>query len=109
MMILTNSLRTGKELLNASKEFAKEDRKRSWVETIITLVLIALFLTVSLLNIPLSVRICSSIICGLLYVRMFTIYHDYEHNAILQNSPAANFIMKTFGVYILAPHNIWKR
>jgi len=45
----------------------------------------------------------SSIICGFLYVRLFVIYHDYQHRAILQNSKAAHWMMVFLGIYLLAP------
>jgi len=48
-------------------------------------------------------------LCGLFYVRMFIIYHDYQHHAILQGSVAARWIMQAFGIFILAPQTIWKR
>jgi omega-6 fatty acid desaturase (delta-12 desaturase) len=54
-------------------------------------------------------RIICSIACGLLYVRAFVIYHDYQHRAILQNSTIARLIMQTLGIYLLAPETIWKR
>ncbi len=102
-------MRSGKELLTASKEFAIEDPTRSWVETFITLILISLFLGATFLELPLAVRLVCSFTCALLYVRAFVIYHDYQHNAILKNSKPAEWIMKAIGVYLLAPQNIWKR
>jgi omega-6 fatty acid desaturase (delta-12 desaturase) len=59
--------------------------------------------------IPLPIRIVSCIACGLMYVRMFIIYHDYQHRAILQNSAVASLLMKLIGIYLLAPEAIWKR
>lgn len=103
-------MRTEKELLAASKEFIGENKTRSWYEFLITLVLIAGMLTVCFMqSIPLAARIASSIVCGLLYVRLFVIYHDYRHRAILLNSPTASLLMKIVGLYVLAPENIWTR
>lgn len=102
-------MRTGKELITASKEFAKEDRTRSWLETLLTIALVAICLTATFIPAPVAIRIFLSIICGLLYVRAFVIYHDYQHNAILQNSATAQFVMKCIGIFLLAPQNIWKR
>jgi omega-6 fatty acid desaturase (delta-12 desaturase) len=50
-----------------------------------------------------------SLLFSLVLVRMFIIYHDYLHHTILHKSKLANVIMTIFGVYILAPVNIWKR
>jgi len=102
-------MRTSKELISASREFTPENRLRSWLETGLTLLLLGSFLTVTFLTLPLALRLFCSFICGLLYVRMFVIYHDYQHHAILQNSEAATLLMKAFGICILAPQNIWKR
>ncbi|MFN8438642.1 MAG: fatty acid desaturase [Cytophagales bacterium] len=103
-------MRTGKELILATKPFTVEDRARSWFETILTLSLIVVVLLLLLLpQIPLVAKPFLSVICGLLYVRMFVIYHDYQHHAILQKSKIAEFVMTVYGVFILAPQNIWKR
>jgi omega-6 fatty acid desaturase (delta-12 desaturase) len=42
-------------------------------------------------------------------MRMFIIYHDYEHHSILQKSFVAKVIMKAYGLYMLTPPSIWKR
>jgi acyl-lipid omega-6 desaturase (Delta-12 desaturase) len=103
-------MRTGKELIAASKAFAIENRLRSWMEVFVTILLIILFFAGAFIeSIPLPVRILSGIACGLSYVRLFVIYHDYEHRAILQDSSPANWIMKLIGIYLLAPETIWKR
>ena len=103
-------MRTGKELISASKEFVGENRSRSWFELWVTIIptgiILWLFFTMS---IPLPVQIIMSIVCGLFYVRLFVIYHDYQHRAILQNSFVASQIMKVIGIYLLAPETIWKR
>ena len=57
----------------------------------------------------LIVRIVCSLLLGLLMVRMFIIYHDYEHHAILQKSKLARIIMSLYGAYVLNPVSIWKR
>jgi omega-6 fatty acid desaturase (delta-12 desaturase) len=103
-------MRTGKELISASKEFTGENRFRSWLELFITIIPIGILLVfASLPDISLLFRLLIGLSCGLFYVRLFVIYHDYQHRAILQNSPFANLIMKAIGVYLLAPETIWKR
>ncbi len=102
-------MRTSKDLILASKEFTKEDRKRSWIETLITLFLLIIFLSATFMDLPWIVRLGFSLSCALIYVRMFTIYHDYQHHAILQKSKLADLLMKGYGIFILTPQNIWKR
>jgi acyl-lipid omega-6 desaturase (Delta-12 desaturase) len=103
-------MRTGKELINASKEFTGDNHSRSWTELIITLLLtLPIFGLLFLDQIPMALRFAASFVCSLFYVRLFVIYHDYQHNAILQRSPAASWIMKAIGIFLLAPQTIWKR
>jgi acyl-lipid omega-6 desaturase (Delta-12 desaturase) len=102
-------VRSGKAILLASKEFTGENRLRSWLEILGTVFLTGLLFTLTLLDIPLVMRILCSVGCGLMYVRMFVIYHDYQHRAILQHSVIAGLLMKAIGVYLLSPETIWKR
>ena len=103
-------MRTEKEIIAASKEFVGENRARSWYEFLITVVLIASLLTVCFQSqLPLAARLAASAVTGLLYVRLFVIYHDFRHRAILLNSPVASFLMGIVGWYVLAPEQIWTR
>nr|MBP9688759.1 fatty acid desaturase [Bacteroidia bacterium] len=102
-------MRTSKELILASKEFTKENRFKSWLETLLTAVLVFVALFITYLNIPVLVKLPVSILAALLLVRLFIIYHDYQHHTILQHSKIADLMMKAFGVFMLAPQNIWKR
>jgi acyl-lipid omega-6 desaturase (Delta-12 desaturase) len=103
-------MRSGKELIAASKAFTGENKLRSWFEILLTITLaIGVFTTALFNQVPIFARIISSITCGLLYVRIFVIYHDYQHRAILQNSWLAQLLMRGVGVYLLAPETIWRR
>lgn len=99
----------GKKLLIATKPFASEIRWKSWFHTITSHILLILFLlgTVYIPSIP--VRIVFSIFSAMLLARCFIIFHDYQHNAILQKSALANVIFTTFGIYMISPPSIWKR
>lgn len=103
-------MRTGKELIEASKQYSGEDRYRSWFEITVTLILGSLtFAAIFFENIPLGGRVFLTFTCSLFYVRLFVIYHDYQHNAILQGSRLASVLMKAIGIFLLAPQTIWKR
>lgn len=102
-------MRAGKELILATKPFAKENRTLSWWYTLSTLALVIGSLSLTYWNYNLALRFGFSIVSGLLLVRMFVIFHDHQHYAILHNSKIADFIMRCFGIYILAPSSIWKR
>jgi len=100
---------SGKELILATKPFAKEIRSKSWFYALSTIFLIGTALAATILIPFFSVKIIFSLIAGLLMVRMFIIYHDHQHHSILTHSRLANFIMTVFGFYILSPTSIWKR
>jgi len=103
-------LRSEKEILVASKAFVGENKTRSWCEFLITIVLIGGLLTSCFFTqIPLIARLFASIICGLLYIRLFVIYHDFTHRAILLDSWLADVMMRLVGIYVLAPKQIWTR
>jgi omega-6 fatty acid desaturase (delta-12 desaturase) len=99
----------GRELILATKPFAKEIRWKSWFHTLSTLLLLIGFLSLSYLEMHWGLRLFAGIFSGLMMVRFFVIYHDHQHQAILQRSVFANFIFTLFGIYILAPTSIWKR
>ncbi len=99
----------GKKLILATKPFAKEDRKVSWMHLLITLFLLLVTLLSTFFVPHWYLKLPLSILGGLLMIRTFIIYHDHQHHAILNRSMIADVIMKIFGVYVLAPVSIWKR
>jgi omega-6 fatty acid desaturase (delta-12 desaturase) len=104
----------GKKLILATKPYAKEFVNKSWMHTISTSLLLIVFYTLSYItpsntSYMIMLKIALAVCCGLLLIRMFIIYHDYLHKAILNKSKAANVIFTIFGLLILAPKSIWKR
>ncbi len=99
----------GKELILATKPYAKEIRSKSWFHTISTFSLLLLALAGTFSLPYLALRIVSSVLAGLLLIRSFIIYHDHQHHSILTRSSIANGIMTVFGIYMLSPTSIWKR
>ena len=97
----------GKQLILATRPFAKEIKWKSWFHTLSTLFLLIAVNAVTFMQVPIALRLACSIFSGFIIVRMFVIYHDHQHNAILMNSKAANAIFTLFGLYVLAPSSIW--
>jgi omega-6 fatty acid desaturase (delta-12 desaturase) len=97
----------GKQLILATRPFAKENRAKSWLYTISTLLLLISALFGTVFNFHWSLKLACSIFAGLVIVRLFVIYHDHQHKAILDKSPLATFIFTLFGFYVLAPTGIW--
>jgi len=102
-------VRLGKELLAASKEFATEQRFRSWWCLLSTLALYVLSLAAVLCFSSWYIRVPCSLLSGLLIVRIFIIYHDFQHGTILGRSWLAKALLNTFGVLVLCPASIWNR
>lgn len=99
----------GRNLILATKPFAKEIRSKSWFHTISTLSLLVLMLCGSLFMPGILLKLICSVTAGLLLIRMFIIYHDHQHHTILTKSTVADIIMTIFGMYMLSPTSIWKR
>ncbi|MDZ4851428.1 MAG: fatty acid desaturase [Pirellulaceae bacterium] len=102
-------MRTDKELLLATKRYASEVRWVSWWCLISTLAAYGLCLGIVVSDAALWVRIFASCISGLVTVRLFIIYHDYEHGAILQKSLFVKLIMQLYGMLVLSPISVWNR
>lgn len=102
-------MRSGKELILATKPFATEDRTRSWMYFLSTLLFLLLAMIASSLPFHPAIRLTFSLLVAFLLVRMFAIYHDYLHNAILKGSFVAKLLFTLYGYYTLNPSSIWKR
>ncbi|QQR89147.1 MAG: fatty acid desaturase [Myxococcales bacterium] len=103
-------MRTGNELIQASKSFAQENRLQSWLHVGITLLVLAMCVAVTAVPLWWPVRALFSVLFGLTVVRMFCLYHDFLHNAILKRSAIAKWlVMYPFGLYVLTPPNVWKQ
>ncbi|NJN42808.1 MAG: fatty acid desaturase [Flammeovirgaceae bacterium] len=90
-------------------EYTKEDKAKSWLHLVSTLVFLVLALLGTYYNFQFLLKLVFSVIAGLFIVKSFVIYHDYQHHAILKKSKLAKWIMTAFGIFVLAPSSIWKR
>ena len=100
---------SGKELILATKPFAKEIRWKSWYYTLTTLFLLIAALLGTVYIPYIFLRILCSFFAAMLLSRFFIIFHDYQHHTILRGSFPANIIFTIFGIYMITPPNIWKR
>lgn len=102
-------MRKGRDLILATRPYAKDIPSKSWLYALSTFILLIVVNAVTFLPLHLSIRLAASILSGLIIVRMFVIYHDYEHHTILYKSKPAALLFGFFGLYVLAPPSIWKR
>ncbi|MGB1039911.1 MAG: fatty acid desaturase family protein [Flavobacteriales bacterium] len=96
------------KLTLATRSFTKENRFKSWYFTLSTLIFLFSSLSIILVSPHFIVQLFFSVLSGLLSLRMFVIYHDYLHEAILRNSKIAEVLFTLFGYYILVPKTVWK-
>jgi omega-6 fatty acid desaturase (delta-12 desaturase) len=101
-------MRTASELVRATKPFAREVRWLSWWHFWSTLAALVGLLALACLDMPWWGRLPVSILAGLTMVRMFIIYHDYQHDTILGNSRLAAVLLGFYGLLLLTPRSIWR-
>lgn len=102
-------MKSDKTSLHArTKAFAHEDRLRSWWCVLSTAGLLLAAVAGTFPWLPWWVRILFSVLSGLLAVRLFVIYHDHQHRAILCRSHVAEVFMRIFGICVMCPSTVWR-
>lgn len=102
-------MRDPKQIVLASLAYAKEQRGRSWWHFGSTLaVLFGLAATICCCD-PWWLRVPASLVLGLVLVRVFIIYHDFQHGTILKGSRLAGAFLTCYGLLVLNPPSIWSR
>ena len=100
--------RTGSDLILATKPFAKDSTFESWWHILSTGSLLLAALAGTHWNFNFAGKAVCSVLSGLLLLRMFVIYHDQQHHAILPHSRAAEVLMRIFGLLALTPSSVWR-
>jgi acyl-lipid omega-6 desaturase (Delta-12 desaturase) len=100
--------RAEKELLIASKAFAVENRAASWRKTFSTFGICIALCAAAVFSPTWPIRLSLSLVLGLTLVRAFCLFHDFQHGAILRQSPLATGLYWVFGQFILTPASVWK-
>jgi omega-6 fatty acid desaturase (delta-12 desaturase) len=100
--------RTGSELVRATKAFSQEQPGRSRVHLATTVG--ALVAAQALLwTAPWwPLQLLAGAVAGLVSIRLFVLYHDYEHGTIFRNSSFGKVIFTGIGLYNLAAPSVWR-
>jgi omega-6 fatty acid desaturase (delta-12 desaturase) len=101
-------MRSGKELVFAIRPYAADYTAKSWWCVLSTVFMLTAAFAGTLWNFHLAGKIICSILAGLLLLRLFVIYHDQQHHAILSRSRLAEKFMRVFGILSLSPSSIWR-
>ncbi len=103
-----SQVRTGPALILATKRFASDDPWTSWRHILVATALLAALLAGTLLLSQPVLRLGCSVLAALTALRLFVIYHDQQHHAILPHSRVAEGLMWLFGIWALSPSSIWR-
>jgi omega-6 fatty acid desaturase (delta-12 desaturase) len=95
-------------LFLATKPFASDDPWVSWRHILLAAGLLALAIAGTLWFVHPLPRLGCSVLTAFLMLRMFVIYHDQQHYAILPDSRVAEVVMWVFGVWALSPSSVWR-
>jgi acyl-lipid omega-6 desaturase (Delta-12 desaturase) len=106
--LTSDRARTGPELILATKPFTTDSTAKSWWVFLSTTFLLLAAMAGTIWNFHLIGRIACSVLSGLLALRLFVIYHDQQHHAILPRSKLAEYMMRVFGIYALSPSSVWR-
>jgi omega-6 fatty acid desaturase (delta-12 desaturase) len=96
-------IRTGRELLHATRPFAIESRARSWWHVGSTSGLMACTLAAAGLLPAWPARLAFALLGALLMVRAFITFHDFMHGAILRDSRLASILFAVYASLALTP------
>jgi len=98
-----------RQLLIDSRRYASEQPARSWWHFGTTLIALGLSAWVAGTCDPLWLRLLGSLMTGLTLVRLFIVYHDYQHQAMFKDSRLAKPLLALYGYVMLTPPSVWKR
>jgi acyl-lipid omega-6 desaturase (Delta-12 desaturase) len=101
-------MKTGKDLILATRPYAVDNTMTSWWHVLSTAALLTLALTATFFSFYFAAKLIFSILAGLFLLRLFVIYHDQQHHAILPKSRAVEVFMRGFGIFALSPSSIWR-
>ncbi|HEV2320544.1 MAG TPA: fatty acid desaturase [Verrucomicrobiae bacterium] len=102
-------MKTQAQTLHAlTRPYAKDSSWKSWWCILSTIFLLASAIAGTFPVWPMPLRIVCSGLGGLLIVRLFVIYHDQQHHAILPGSRLAAVLMRGVGIFLVCPSAIWR-
>jgi omega-6 fatty acid desaturase (delta-12 desaturase) len=101
-------MRVGAELVRASQVYAKEDVGTTWRLLLGTLAPIVALWALVLSTDLWWLELPSSVLLGLIGVRLFIFFHDYCHDAIFTDSKLGGAVMSAVGFYTLSVTSVWR-
>ncbi len=102
------AVRSQRDLIEATRAFVPEDRARSWWYLLSTLGALAICIAAAARPGAWPLRLFASMVAGFVVVRVFILYHDYLHGALLRGSKAARWILYPYGILVMNPPGVWR-
>jgi len=97
-------------LIRETQKFAHDFPLRSWAELAVSFPPFIFSVWMSAQSeLSFVWRFLASVIAGLVMMRIFVIYHDYQHGAILRESKLAKIVMPILGTLLLRSPYDWRR
>ena len=97
------------DLMRATDSFAVDSVGRSWVHTWLAIAIFLAFETAAVLVPWWPLRLLAAVCAGVIMVRVFVIFHDVMHGAILRRSRFAQGLFWVLGLLLLTPPRSWRR
>jgi omega-6 fatty acid desaturase (delta-12 desaturase) len=104
----TDACRQGRDLIGATRPFARENVALSWWYLLSTASLLALGTVCAAQPMPWLLRAAIAVFDGMLSVRLFILYHDHLHGSLLNGSWAARAILYPFSLWVIAAPRVWR-
>ena len=105
---MRRAMRTGPELVRATKPFSVECPRTTWRLFGTTMAVAAVLLALTIGPVPTFIQYSAAFLLGWVNVRFFIFYHDAMHYAIFRKSPFGRRLMRLYGLLILTPERVWK-
>lgn len=98
----------GNELVAATRPFASENRATSVFHVVVTFLVLAAVTAAAALAPYWPLRALAAVIEGLVIVRAFILFHDFQHGALLRKSKWGQAVFSVFGTLVLTPPRVWR-
>ncbi len=101
-------MRSGPELIRATKATSDEDQATTWRLFAVTVVVMITLAALAATPAVGHARWLFAALLGLTNVRIFIFYHDAMHGAVFRKSVFGKRLMQFYGLVILCPDRVWK-
>jgi omega-6 fatty acid desaturase (delta-12 desaturase) len=103
----TPSARTHRELIAATRAYAVQDVARAWTHVATTLAALVAAAATAAAAPWWPLRLLGGALEALLLLRVFILFHDHMHGALLAGSPLARGLFRVLGILMLTPTRWW--